>query len=217
MITRPITTPSFQARVLSALDSYFETVSKSANADDVPYPLIPPLTPEDTTLLPDEFITTMLLVSSPWIDLASSDPAVAHVSRQVFNHEIAYAAFCGVNNIIVQGPRLEGNGSVAQYARSIMQALNLGAYLNLQIMMPMTGTEVKDVSQSPRHVASRARNLTDSVAAASNNSDTLCSWDAWELIRTLCSFNSRLSVGKSCSSFLSIFFSYFLCYLIGKT
>lgn len=196
MITRPITTSSFQVKVLGALDSYFETVSTSANADDVPYPLIPPLTPEDTNLLPDEFISSMLAITSPWIDLASPDPVIAHVSRQVFNLEVAYAAFCGVNNMIIQGPLLEGSSIISQYARTLVQALNVGAYLNLQILMPMTGSQSKDETQNPRHLASRMREKYASETTP-NTKDALRSWDAWDLIRTVCKFHGRLSVGKN--------------------
>jgi protein arginine N-methyltransferase 5 len=202
MITRPITTSSFQTKVLSALDAYFKTVSASAKAEDVPYPMIAPLTPEDTTLLPDEFISTTLAVTSPWIDLASPDPAVAHVSRQVLNLEIAYAAFCGASNVIVEGPRLSGDSVIPQFARAMAQALNAGAYLNLQIRLPMTGTEQSEVTEDSRHLASRSRKQYTGASDKSNTSDPLRSWDAWELIRTVCKFHSRLSVGKIyCLSF----------------
>lgn len=197
MITRPITTESFRAKVLAALDAYFEKVSAANSADDVPYPLISPLTPEDTNLLPDEFISSMLAITSPWIDLASPDPVVAHVSRQVFNLEVAYAAFCGVNNMVIQGPRLQGNVVVPQFARSIVQALNVGAYLNLQILMPMTAAESKDETKNPHHMASRMREAYSTASdIATTSSDSLRSWDAWELIRTVCKFHGRLSVGK---------------------
>ena len=197
MITRPITTSSFQTRVLAVLDAYFESVSASTKAEDVPYPLITPLTPEDTTLVPDGYISTTLALTSPWIDLASPDPAIAHVSRQVFNLEIAYAAFCGVNNIIVEGPRLQGNGLVPQYARSLAQALSVGPYLNIQVRMSMTGTEDKEATNDSRHFASKPREqFAESSENAPKASDSLRSWDAWDLIRTLCKFHGRLSVGK---------------------
>ncbi|KAL1303432.1 hypothetical protein AAFC00_006821 [Neodothiora populina] len=198
MITRPITSSSFQNKVLAALDSYFEALSSAAKEEDVPYPLISPLTPEDTNLLPDEYISSMLAVTSPWIDLASPDPVIAHVSRQVFNLEVAYAAFCGVNNMVIEGPRLQGNVAIPVYARSIVQALNVGPYLNLQIRLPMTAKSSKDETQNPRHMASRMRSrYAEAADIASTSSDSLRSWDAWELIRTVCKFHGRLSVALS--------------------
>lgn len=197
-MTRPITSSSFQSKVLATVDTYLKAVSEAENAQAIAYPLLPPLTPEDTNLLPDEYITSTLAVTSPWIDLASSDPVIAHVSRQVFNLEVAYAAFCGVNNLIIQGPRLQDDAIVSQYARSIVQALNIGAYLNLQILLPMTAVGIQDETKNKHHIASRRREqyavaATDTVAT---KTDDLRSWDAWELIRTVCKFHGRLSIGK---------------------
>lgn len=196
MITRPITTATFQMRVLALLDEYFEAVSTSPVPDAVPYPLVSPLTPEDTTLTPDESVGSMLAVTSPWIDLASPDPAVAHISRQVFNHEVAFAAFCGFNNVIVQGPLLQGNTNLSPYARAVMHALSVGPYLQMQILLPMQEVDESRFSQDPRHVASRARSDFTATSESPVESDLLKSWDAWELIRSLCRFHGRLSLGK---------------------
>lgn len=196
MITRPVTTAAFQMRVLALLDTYFEAVSTSSKPDAVPYPLVAPLTPEDTTLSPDESVGSMLAVTSPWIDLASPDPAVAHISRQVFNHEVAFAAFCGFNNVIVQGPLLQGNTNLTQYARAIMHALTVGAYLQLQILLPMQEVDEGKFSQNPRHLASRVREDFVARSNAAPGQNSLISWDAWELIRSVCRFHGRLSVGK---------------------
>ncbi|GAB7350740.1 hypothetical protein MBLNU459_g1291t1 [Dothideomycetes sp. NU459] len=197
MITRPITTAAFQMRVLALLDTYFEAVSIAQSADDVPYPLVSPLTPEDTTLSPEESIGSILAVTSPWIDLASPDPAVAHVSRQVFNHEVAFAAFCGVNNVIVQGPLLHGKTNLTQYARAMMHALSVGPYLQLQILLPMQEVDESKVSQDPRHMACHAREQHVLQTIIPGENDPLKSWDAWELIRSVCKFHGRLSVALS--------------------
>lgn len=191
-----MTTSTFQDKVLAAVDDYLKLASASANADDVPYPMIPPLTPEDTTLLPDEFISSMLAVTSPWIDLASPDPAIAHVSRQVFNLEVAYAAFCGVNNIIIEGPRLQDDTVISQYARAIAQALNVGPYLNLQIRLPMTASDIIDERKDSFHLASRAREQYSKPSEGVTVGNPLLAWDAWELLRTVCKFHGRLSVGQ---------------------
>lgn len=193
MMTRPITTPNFQARVLALLDSYFEAVSNAPSPEAVPYPLVAPLTPEDTTLAPDEYISTMIAVSAPWIDLASQDPVIAHVSRQVFNHEIAFAAFCGVNNVMIQGPNLETSAVISQYARSLSHALEVGPYIQLQVLLPMQPND-SSVCQEDLNLAGRARDAYLAKETAPN--DELRSWDAWELIRSTCKYHVRLSVGK---------------------
>lgn len=192
-MTRPITSPGFQARVLSLLDSYFEAVSVSQDPDAVPFPLVALLTPDDTNLVPDEYISTMICCTSPWIDLTSPDPAIAHVSRQVFNHEVAYAAFCGVNNIMIQGPNLDASSVISQYGRAVAHALEVGPYINLQILLPMQAGESKP-SQDSLNLVSRARDSYKTLESIST--DAFWSWDAWEMIRSTNKYNSRLSVGK---------------------
>ncbi|KAG9560072.1 protein arginine N-methyltransferase HSL7, partial [Aureobasidium melanogenum] len=191
MMTRPITSPGFQARVLALVDAYFEAVSASSNASAVPYPLVAPLTPEDTNLVPDEYISTMICCTSTWIDLASPDPVIAHVSRQVFNHEVAYAAFCGVNNIMIQGPNLETSSVVSQYARAIWHSLEVGPYINLQILLPMQPTESK-AAEDGLSLAGRARDSFKTLKSIAT--DALWSWDTWELIRSTCKYHPRLTV-----------------------
>jgi protein arginine N-methyltransferase 5 len=191
MMTRPITSPGFQVRVLKLIEAYFEAVSEASKPDSVPYPLVSPLTPDDTNLVPDEYISTMICCSSPWIDLASPDPAVAHVSRQVFNHELAYAAFCGVNNIMIQGPSTQASSVVSQYARAIWHALEIGPYINLQILLPMHST-TKDPAQAELSLGSHARDSFSTLESPAT--DDLASWDAWELIRSTCRYNSRLGI-----------------------
>ena len=196
MMTRPITSPGFQARVLSLLDTYLEAVSASQNPDAVPFPLVAPLTPDDTNLVPDEYISTMICCTSPWIDLASPDPAIAHVSRQVFNHEVAYAAFCGVNNIMIQGPNLEASSVISQFARAVVHALEVGPYIQLQILLPMQAGET-NAARDTLNLVSRARDSYKTLESIST--DAFWSWDAWEMVRSTCKYHPRLSVGKSAS------------------
>src|SRR5438034_11778787 len=109
MVTTPITTPHFHSRVLTLLSSHLSklqpptfdrsrTLASSHNTSPL---IIPPLSPGDSPLTPDESISHLVAVSSSWIDLCSPDPLIADVSRQVLMLEIAYAAFCGVSFAII--------------------------------------------------------------------------------------------------------------------
>jgi protein arginine N-methyltransferase 5 len=204
MLTTPITTPHFHASVLTLLTTYNQTHGEDAALnEDIPLPLIPALSPIDTPLTPGDNIAQMVAVTSPWIDLGSSDPVIAHLSRQVFNLEIAYAAFCGVINVVVQGPRLQnGSEGLSQYARAIKEALSLGGYLQLHITTPM-GDISESADEDMGHLARFAR---DAYNPANGNpqttkSDPFASWDAWNLIRTVCRYNQRLCVGKNKCNF----------------
>lgn len=207
MLTSPITTPSFQARVLTLISAYTSELdslkfSHNLQAKNAPpAPIIPPLDPADTPLTPGDTVSQIIVYCSPWIDLCSSDPLIANISRQVLNIEIAYASFCGVGNIIIPGPRsyssgLSNNDGLIQYARAIQEALTIGSYIQMAIHIPIYGNdEVKEMIGDLRPYA---RDFKSTEKAKANREvDLYETWDAWNLIRSVCKYNSRLSVGKN--------------------
>lgn len=212
MLTTPITTSHFHTRVLTLLASHMSALADGVNssitsstslARDLPAPLVSPLTPLDTNLTPNESISQLLAVTSPWIDLASPDPLVADLSRQVFNLEVAYAAFCGIGNIIVQGPTGHyghiTTARLSQYARAIKEALTLGPYLQLQILLPMIEVAEEENGEKSGNLApfTREQYLEHEELQRKSKSDLYGTWDIWNIIRTTCKYHSRLSVGKN--------------------
>lgn len=194
MLTSSITTAHFQHRVTSQLQAHFEKLSTTDRPEDVPFPLVAPLTPADTDLTPDDSNSALVAVLSGWIDLGSSDPIVAHVSRQVFNLEVAYAAFCGIQNVIIHGPIPESD--VMQFARAVQEGLGMGPYLQFQVLLPMTG-EQELASCEGSHLAEFARDVHASFPEEEDPPEDLFgTWDTWDAIRTVCEYSSRLSIGK---------------------
>jgi protein arginine N-methyltransferase 5 len=197
MLTSPITTPHFQARVLSALSEHIKSLAGAERPQDVPAPIIAPLAPVDTPLTPGSTISQTIAYSSPWIDLCSPDPLIANVSRQVLNMEIAYASFCGIGNVVIPGPRTYSSNSadsngLAQYARAIQEILEIATYMQIALHLPMYGNEeVKDLTGDLRELAKGGVSTVE--AKEINLYET---WDAWNVIRDLCRYNTRLSVGK---------------------
>lgn len=193
MITVPITTSHFQSRVLSILQAHVDQ-STSSNPHIASPPLITPLMPIDTDLTPELGHLSLVAATSAWIDLASPDPLIANISRQVFSLEIAYAAFCGVNSIVVFGPTPEGNA--LQFARAIIEALSIGPYLQLSIVLPMHGEAEINVDG---HLAELARPeyLDQTLPDEEPPLNLFSSWDVWNTIRSACNYNTRLTVGTS--------------------
>lgn len=191
MLTTPITNDNFHSRVLSLLSSYSHATESSAQAQ--PLPLIPALDNNDTPLVPDHLISQLIAFTSSWIDLASPDPVIAHLSRQVFSLEVAYAAFCGVVTLVVPGPRsANGTAGIAQYARAIKEALAVGSYVQIHILMPVDYSIIVDED----NVGDLARFVRPEYAQTTNQQtiDSFAAWDAWNTIRTTCKYNTRLSV-----------------------
>jgi protein arginine N-methyltransferase 5 len=165
--------------------------------EDIPVPLIPAFTPADTPLLPHGSVSQLLATTAPWIDLASPDPVIFNVSRQILNLEIAYAAFCGVQNVVIQGPTLyasvTGSSMLTQYARAIKEALTIGPYLQFHILLPMAPSKPK-LASLQSHLSDFARVSSDEDL--SESTDPWSPWEAWNVIRTMCNYSGRLSVGK---------------------
>jgi protein arginine N-methyltransferase 5 len=205
MLTSPITTPAFQSRVLSLISSHLKELSSlqppeiSSTRNVPPAPIIPPLTPEDTPLAPGDTVSQLIAYSSPWIDLCSPDPLISNISRQVLNVEIAYASFCGVGNVVIPRPRTYNSGStesdgIIQYARAIQEALTMTGYLQISVQLPMYGNE--EAAEITGDLRSFARNQQTTAAKTNKDIDLFETWDAWNLIRSVCTYSSRLSVGK---------------------
>ena len=226
MLTTPITNDHFHSRVLAllsnatvqatAVDTELPESGKavSSNVDDAfihfrlsshlnpsPPPEIPALTLVDTPLSPGNIISGLLAIASPWIDLSSPDPLVYDFSRQVLEMEIAYAAFCGIENVIVPGPKLHYDNlradGVTRYARAIREALN-GNHLQVHLSIPMIDHADNETKNEMGSLASLTREeyLEELTEDWPRKTDVFGTWDAWHAVRTLCKYSSRLFVGK---------------------
>ncbi|KAH6614823.1 arginine N-methyltransferas-like protein [Boeremia exigua] len=191
MLSSPITNDHFHTRVLALLRAHTQAAASAARP--LPLPLIAALERLDTPLGPTDTISQLVTYSSAWIDLASPDPVIAHLSRQVLHLEVAYASFCGAVNIVVPGPRLaHGQRGVAQYARAVKEALATGAYVQFHVLMPVDGTAAAVDDQN--ELGDLSRFARPAPAAPQGTTDAWSSWEAWDTIRAVCKYHSRLSL-----------------------
>jgi protein arginine N-methyltransferase 5 len=201
MLTSPITTPHFHSRVLSLLSNQLE-LSKSADSssNELPPPILPPFNSADTPLGPGETVSQLVGYCSSWIDLGSPDPLISNISRQVLTMEVAFASFCGVTNIIIPGPRQYNSSTatadgLARYSRAVQEALGVAGYVHVAIHIPMYPQ--KDSSSIPLLGDMKPFTRAEYISDDSDEDEELFdSWDAWNVIRSVCKYNSRLSVGK---------------------
>lgn len=204
--TTPITTSAFHSKILTQLTTYKQVASGEAYPPTtLPLPVVPSLTPEDTSLEPQNSNSALIGVVSPWIDLGSADAVIASVSRQVLNAEIAYAAFCGVSNIVVYGPTSASH--VTQYARDIREALGLGPYIQIHILLPMMGEPELDHG-SLTHLSEMAEEpgLNEGLGVESDD-DLYAVWDVWNTTRTISNYSQKLTIGMH--FFLIILLNFF--------
>ena len=204
MLTSPITTPHFHSRVLALLSSSLSDsgsfsstdVTLTRNASPI---VVEPLTPADTPLTPEDTTSQLIAVTSSWTDLGSPDPIIADVSRQVLRLELSYAAFCGITYVLIPGPRMRGrpdDGSgIAQYARAILDGLGQGPYMQLYIWLP-TIDHSEDDREEMGDLAPFARERFQVQEDPSPRLDLFGTWEAWDLVRSICKYSPRLLVGK---------------------
>ncbi|KAG5933118.1 hypothetical protein E4U53_001083 [Claviceps sorghi] len=211
--TTPVTNRHFKSRVfklvsdqLSLLQQLAEepTSTRTGSRAD---PVIPPLTPDDTGLFPSPAVNTYTAYISPWIDLCSTNPLIASISRQVLNLEVNYANFCGVRTIIIAGPSRDasrdgGNQALAQYSRAVQEALTIGSSLAFLIHMPMyrepvVGQAIETLAsldlqkQKPEEQQQHGETATTDV---SRPIDLFAAWASWHHVRSTCNYNLRLYV-----------------------
>ncbi|KAL0470879.1 protein arginine N-methyltransferase [Neurospora intermedia] len=211
-VTTPITNEHFHQRVIDLYKSHLQereqwvterglTDAQKANPS-LPLPTVPTLTDDDTSLFPSSYVGSLIAYASPWIDLCSADPIISDISRQVLNLELAYANFCGSRTIIIPGPRQDDGRAVAQYARAIQEAQEVGGRVNLVIHLPMyrepgLEEEAETLSSLLAGDGSSSSNSKEAVktdAAKGTEIDLFSTWDSWHTIRTVCKYSGRLFV-----------------------
>lgn len=207
MVTSQITTDVFHSRVLALLSSTQSSATRSdgeTRALTCESPLwltVPPLSPLDTNLTPNESLNQVIGITSSWIDLCSPDPLVANVSKQVLMLEIAYAAFCGISYVLIPGPRLhhqvvQKNG-LMQYARAVQEAMAVGSYMQVNIWLPMIDHPENEIARMGDLAPfARPGYLCGDGREEGSELDLYGTWDAWNIIRSFCRYHTRLCVGK---------------------
>lgn len=164
VLALPITNPSFRARVTSTSQPARSSVIEPPSLSEVSIQPNSPYTPHVFGLV------------SKWIELDSNDVRVASLSAQVLQHELAYAAFCGIGYVVVPGPKRRNN--VSLYAEAINSALAAAPFTKIILHLAMA--EYVD-----------SATISDTPSAVSQ----ISIWDIWNTIRTICDYPSRLSVG----------------------
>jgi type II protein arginine methyltransferase len=207
MVTSPITTDLFHSRVLALLSSL---QTSGPQSDDGPIKhevgyisrvVVPPLSPVDTNLIPQESMGQVIASPSSWIDLCSPDPFVADVSKQVLMLEIAYAAFCGVSYVLIAGPKLHYQSrqqtELMQYARAIHEVLAVGSYMQVHLWLPIIDHQENQVARmGDLALLARPEYLGADSEGEVCGLDLYGTWDAWNVIRSFCKYHARLCVGK---------------------
>ncbi|KAH7930189.1 PRMT5-domain-containing protein [Leucogyrophana mollusca] len=151
---------------------------------------------------------------SDWLQLDSTDDWVRHDSEIALRQELAYASYLNVLTVILPPPR--NRVHVASYARAINECLKSTPYIQFSIRLPIYDPAVFQPKQSP------ARRSTDSFSSVASSptprsapklvipgssssartgrsakapeGELNATWEMWDIIRTLCDYNTRLTL-----------------------
>ena len=102
--------------------------------------------------------------------------------------------------VLLSGPVTDEG--TTQYARAVLEALGYGPYLQLHILLPMTGELEQDVSADGTHLSELTREQYHAPPEEPSEEDddegevdSFSSWETWDSIRALCDHSNRLSIG----------------------
>lgn len=198
--TVPITTSTFKDKV-STLLQYRRSHRGSREASVL---LLPPFRSEDVLLTPETGPHTSLAISSFWIDVCSSDPLIAEISELVLLQELSFAAFCGVQHVLVRSPCFQSGpqrtGQLERFSKVVQKALRIDSSFVISITVPAphgAGEEILPLLNLGTLRSENQKNVrTINDALHSENIEWEKPWRAWDEIRSFCQYNSRLAIGR---------------------
>ncbi|KAG6837372.1 hypothetical protein H0H93_010530 [Arthromyces matolae] len=169
--------------------------------------------------LSDEVTVTRLdeaegvtVIISDWLELDSVDDWVRHDAEIALQQELAYASYLNIQSAILPTPR--NRDHVASYARIVNSCLKNTPYMHLSIRLPIYNPSVlhsnsNAPSSPPLGFLSSAESLGSLSSSPSGprllvpgsqklttapESELNATWEMWDLIRSMCNYNTRLTL-----------------------
>jgi protein arginine N-methyltransferase 5 len=107
---------------------------------------------------------------------------------QALRQELAYASYLNLQTVILPPPR--NRDRVADYARAVNACLSI-TYPGLQISIRIPVYDPRSSS-----VASHYEDTPESPLLLAPEGDLSSTWEMWDVIRTICGHNPRLSLSR---------------------
>ncbi|PPQ67483.1 hypothetical protein CVT25_006024 [Psilocybe cyanescens] len=184
-----------------------ESASKAAEA----WRLNPAFQRDEVTITRLDEAEGIIVMVSEWLELDAADDWVRHDAEIALKQELAYASYLNIHTVILPSPR--NRDHVASYARIVNSCLTKFPYIYISIRLPIYNPSVFQPSSPsspvlrptspPMHASlgsssSIAPSLVISESEqlpASNSGVSLnATWEMWDLIRTMCDYNMKLTL-----------------------
>lgn len=172
---------------------------------------------EVTLTSQDSIDSSVTILLSSWLELDSSDEWIRADAERALIQELTYASYLSITHAILPPPRTRTG--IVHYARSIAHCLSSIPSMYLSVQLPpydptifstaklahlgevshsrtsvVAGHSGGDVMEpsTPKVVVSGESASTMSQERPSNDLDA--TWELWDVIRSVCDFNVRLSL-----------------------
>ncbi|KAG8908002.1 methyltransferase protein [Tulasnella sp. 403] len=127
-------------------------------------------------------------LASEWLQLDSPNEEVRQDAELALRQELAYASYLNIATVILPPPR--NRQYAADYARAVNACFHnippvLNPYLQLSIRIPL---------RDPRRFTADDRLELSGNVSGNSDDDVAEMWGMWDLIRTVCRYNTRLTV-----------------------
>jgi len=126
-----------------------------------------------------------------YYDQSASMPVLTYF-HQALKQELAYANYLNIPAVILPPPR--NRQHVGDYARAVNACLHATtAYLHISIRIPIY--DPRSASPDILIQQNTPENVPLSVHARAPDGDLSTTWEMWDVIRSICSYSPRLSLG----------------------
>ncbi|KAG5354099.1 hypothetical protein C0989_007459 [Termitomyces sp. Mn162] len=145
----------------------------------------------------------LTVIISDWLELDATDDWVRHDAEIALQQELAYASYLNIHSAILPAPR--NRDHVASYARIINSCLKNTPYIHLSVRLPIYNPSVlhppASASSSPLP-GTKIPNFINSTPSTPGSekfsvapeSQLDATWEMWDLIRSICDYNTRLTL-----------------------
>lgn len=163
----------------------------------------------------------MVALISDWLQLDADDDWVRYDAELALHQELAYASYLNISSVILPPPR--NRAQIASYARIVNSALDSSFYLHISIRLPIydaqfqfangniSSLSVTDSASPPPLTPTLVLSPSSGgrkpslVSLSDNTGDVFDGmWEMWDTIRTVCGYNTRLSLGTWYTSVLCL-------------
>ncbi|KAJ3830210.1 shk1 kinase-binding protein 1 [Lentinula raphanica] len=151
-------------------------------------------------------------IISEWLELDAEEDGIRYDAEIALQQELAYASYLNIHTAILPAPR--NRDHISSYARTVKACLSSAPYMNLAIRLPVYDTSILEPTialspsgspssfktpsapSTPRLVVSGSDTtlIKLSPSAAPLEAHIDAAWETWDLIRSICDYNIRLTL-----------------------